>query len=210
MRRFVLIFLVFVSACNSPSKKNLTKQPTDPRIFRAGGVILRMSGVFVESGILDVEELWGKSGLPQELIYKKISELQAWQAFEGPSFIFRDTTNIRNTFFFTEASYLDVEEGNEEKLFTEFESVMTENSKKIGATCKLVENDFFSLSNGDKVYKMLYEVNYTNEKEYSTTYYITSKMRVVMVIVNNTSDDGEAIVRSMNVDPYFYEDLIEN
>jgi hypothetical protein len=206
MHRSLLILLIIVGACNPASKKSVSKTIDNPQVFRAGGVTLRLPGTFIQSSFLDVAELWGKSGKPEELIFRKINEIQSLQAFDGPSFIFRDTTDVRNTFFFTEASYLDVEEGNEEKMFSDFQSVMIENCKKAGATCHLLENDFFSLSNGDEVFKMSYEVAYPSDKEYSTTYFIATETRIVMVVVHNTSDDGEASVRSMNVDRYFYVD----
>jgi len=53
---------------------------------------------------------------------------------------------------------------------------------------------------------MSYQVNYSSVPEYSTTYFIATKTRVVMVIVHNDADDGEATVRSMNIDRYFYVD----
>ena len=192
MHRSLLIFLVILSACNPGSKESLTKKMDDPHLFQDGGVLMLLPGTFVRSSVQEID--------------KRMNDLQLQEPLDGPSFIFRDTTNVRNTFYFTEASYLDVEAGKEEKMFSEFESVMIENSKKIGATCKALENDHFSLSNGDEVYKMLYEISLSGEKEYSTTYFIASKTRIVIVIVHNISDDGEATVRSMNIDPYFYVD----
>jgi len=171
------VFLIFftLTACHPESKQNITKPIDNPRLFKDGGVLMMLPGVFVRS---DVE------------------------ASDDPAFLFRDSTNSRNTFYFTESPYLDVEEDMEEKMFSEFESFMMEGSKKSGVTCRLVENDYFLLSNGDRVFKMCYQVG----EEYSTTYFVASKTRVVKVIVNNVSDDGEVTVRSMNIDPYFYVD----
>jgi hypothetical protein len=206
MRSLFLICVVCFSACDHDSKKSVTKKLDNPRRFAEGGVLMLMSGVFVRSTFSELADLWIRSGVPGESISKRTNDLQRQQTFEGPTFIFRDTTDVRNIFYFTEAPYLDAQEGMEEKMFSDFESVMTENCKKIGATCRSVENDFFSLSNGDKVFKMSYEVNYSADKEYSTTYFVASKTRIVMVVVHNISDDGEATVRTMNIDPYFYVD----
>jgi hypothetical protein len=175
---------MLVNACHPASKESHTKSLDHPGLFRDGGVLMLLPGVFARSNFQGVN-----NPRPEELP-------------EGPSFIFRDTTDARNTFYFTEASYLDVEEDMEEKMFAEFEALMIENSKKIGATCQLVENDYFLLSNGDRVFKMSYQVG----TEYFTTYFVASKTRVVKVVVHNVSDDGEATVRSMNIDPYFYVD----
>ena len=177
-----------MSACNAAPKKSAMRKIENPTYFQDGGVLMLLPGTFVRSSLQEID--------------KRMNDLQLQEALEGPSFIFRDTTDARNTFYFTEASYLDVEEGEEVKMFSEFESVMNENSRKIGATCRSVENDFFLLSNGDRVYKMSYEVN----NEYSTTYFVATKTRIVMVIVHNVFDDGEATVRSMNIDRYFYVD----
>lgn len=188
MHRSLLILVMFVSACKPPSNENVTKALDDPQLFQDGGVLMLLPKTFARSSVQEID--------------KRMNDLQLQEPVEGPGFIFRDTTEARNTFYFTEASYLDVVEGEEQKMFSEFESVMMENSAKIGATCKLVENDHFSLSNGDQVYKMSYRIN----SEYSTTYFIASKTRIVIAIVHNVDDDGEATVASMNIDPYFYVD----
>jgi hypothetical protein len=184
MRRLLLMFLLFASACQPASEKSVTKTLDNPRLFKDGGVLMLLPGVFVRSN------------------FQEVNNLHFEEAPEGPSFIFRDTTDARNTFYFTEAAYLDVEEGMEEKMFSEFESVVTQDCKKIGVTCRLLENDHFLLSNNDRVYKMSYQV----AAEYFTTYFVASKTRVVKVIVHNVEDDGETTVRSMNIDPYFYVD----
>src|ERR1041384_3555278 len=172
MRCSLLILLVLVSACHSRSKNGLTKELDNPQLFRDGGILMLLPGVFVRSTLSDITD-------------PRLPEMS-----EGPGFIFQDTTNAKNMFYFTEAPYLDVEEGAEEKMFSEFEAVIMAKSKKMGTTCQLVENDHFLLSNGDRVFKMCYRV----AAEYSTTYFVASKTRVVMVIVLNGSDDGEATV----------------
>lgn len=188
MRFGYLIFVVFVSACNPAPKKSITKKIDNPRYFQDGGIVMLLPGTYVRSSFQEID--------------RRMNDLQSREGSEGRAFVFRDSTDARNTFYFTESSYLDVEEDEEEKMFSEFESVMMENSKEIGAKCRPVENNFFTLSNGDRVYKMSYLIN----DEYSTTYFMATKTRIVMVIVHNVSDDGEATVRTMNIDRYFYVD----
>ncbi|HZY81243.1 MAG TPA: hypothetical protein VFE50_17085 [Cyclobacteriaceae bacterium] len=127
--------------------------------------------------------------------------LQLPGVFTEADGFYQDVTNPSNTISISGFPFVKISNWTKEQLFLTLEEQLRANTRTSGFTYKAISNQWYSLTNGNEMLKVKFEVTSDNVQRYATQYLVSSDSRSFMISVIHHRLDLEGVARSVTFDP---------
>lgn len=206
----LLIVALALSAC--PSKPKTFYK--DPKVVSLNSVdiVMQLPSSFQEYSLTEEIDYWTTSGLPDDVVDKKIAYLESLMLSSDASQFLADSMNLINNLRIMELPVpIKVGKYTSSKGFLILDEMIQAQAAALGIKYEALENDYFSLANGNDVMKIRYKATESRINTaslapfsfdegtivYYTTFYLVTGKKTLSIAVNHEFEDFEYFIRTI-------------
>lgn len=206
-----LLFIAFgLISCSSKPSTHYKQLKSVP--LTSVGLVMQFPASFREFSLDEEIGYWAASGLPNDEVDKKIAYLETLKLSPNATQYLADSMNITNDVRIIQSPVaIKVGKYTSKESFLALNEMIQEQSQLLDIRYEALENNYFSLANGNDVMKIRYKATETRVKNaglapldfdedalvYYTTFYVVTAKKTVIIVVNHESEDFEYFIRTI-------------